>query len=71
MGRYGWPGPHQRDVSAPGGLTFDVRPPLRPPLGIAVLAAVLLFRFSWSGLQTFGVCAAVGLVAGLSGLPVG
>jgi chromate transporter len=37
-------------------------------LGIAVLAAVLLFRLKWSVLRTLGVCAALGLVAGLSGL---
>jgi chromate transporter len=44
---------------------------LRPlALGIAVLAAVLLFRFRWSVLRTLGVCAAAGLVAGLAGLPV-
>ena len=44
---------------------------LRPvALGIAVLAAVLLFRFRWSVLRTLGVCAATGLAAGLAGLPV-
>jgi chromate transporter len=37
-------------------------------LGIAVLAAVLLFRLKWSVLRTLGVCAVLGLVAGLSGL---
>jgi chromate transporter len=45
---------------------------LRPVAsGIAVLAAVLLFRARWSVLRTLGVCAAVGLAAGLAGLPVG
>ncbi|MGR6964725.1 chromate efflux transporter [Geodermatophilus sp. URMC 61] len=45
---------------------------LRPvPLAIAVLAAVLLFRLRWSVLRTLGVCALLGLVAGLAGLPVG
>jgi chromate transporter len=44
---------------------------LRPlALGIALLAAVLLFRLKWSVLRTLGVCAALGLVAGLAGLPV-
>jgi len=44
---------------------------LRPvPLAIAVVAAVLLFRLRWSVLRTLGVCALLGLVAGLAGLPV-
>jgi chromate transporter len=44
---------------------------LRPvPLVIAVLAAVLLFRVRWSVLRTLGVCAVLGLVAGLAGLPL-
>jgi chromate transporter len=37
-------------------------------VGIAVVAAVLLFRARWSVLRTLGVCAALGLVAGLTGL---
>ncbi len=45
---------------------------LRPvPLVIAVIAAVLLFRVKWSVLRTLGVCAALGLAAGLAGLPLG
>jgi chromate transporter len=40
-------------------------------LGIAVIAAVLLFRAKWSVLRTLGVCAALGLAAGLAGLPLG
>ena len=36
----------------------------------ALLAAVLLFRVRWSVLRTLGVCALVGLAAGLAGLPV-
>ena len=45
---------------------------LRPlALVIALLAAVLLFRLTWSVPRTLGVCAAVGLAAGLAGLPVG
>jgi chromate transporter len=39
-------------------------------LGIAVVAAVLLFRVQWSVLRTLGVCAALGLAAGLPGLPI-
>jgi chromate transporter len=39
--------------------------------GIAVTAAVLLFRFRWSVLRTLGVCAALGLAAGLTGLAIG
>jgi chromate transporter len=37
---------------------------------IALVAAVLIFRLKWSVLRTLGVCAALGLVAGLAGLPV-
>jgi chromate transporter len=40
------------------------------PLVIAVVAAVLLFRVKWSVLRTLGVCAVLGLVAGITGLPV-
>ncbi len=44
---------------------------LRPvALVIALIAAVLIFRLKWSVLRTLGVCALLGLVAGLSGLPV-
>lgn len=44
---------------------------LRPlAVGIAVLAAVLLFRVRWSVLRTIGVCAAVGLAAAAAGLPL-
>jgi chromate transporter len=44
---------------------------LRPvPLAIALLAAVLLFRLRWPVLRTLGVCALLGLAAGLAGLPV-
>jgi chromate transporter len=44
---------------------------LRPvPLVLVVLAAVLLFRLRWSVLRTLGVCALLGLVAGLAGLPI-
>jgi chromate transporter len=37
-------------------------------LGIAVLAALLLFVVRWSVLRTLGVCAVVGLALGLAGL---
>jgi chromate transporter len=40
-------------------------------LGIALVAAVLLFRLKWSVLRTLGVCALLGLAAGLAGLPLG
>jgi chromate transporter len=38
---------------------------------ITAVAAVLLFKVRWSVLRTLGVCAALGLAAGLAGLPVG
>ncbi|WP_104522453.1 chromate efflux transporter [Blastococcus atacamensis] len=45
---------------------------LRPlAVVIALVAAVLLFRLKWSVLRTLGTCAALGLTAGLVGLPVG
>jgi chromate transporter len=44
---------------------------LRPVApAIAVVAGVLLFRVRWSVLRTLGVCAVLGLAAGLAGLPV-
>jgi chromate transporter len=44
---------------------------LRPvAVAIAVVAAVLIFRLRWSVLRTLGVCAVLGLAAGLLGLPV-
>ncbi|WP_254790573.1 chromate efflux transporter [Blastococcus tunisiensis] len=44
---------------------------LRPvAVVIAVVAAILLFRVKWSVLRTLGVCAVLGLVAALVGLPV-
>jgi chromate transporter len=44
---------------------------LRPvPLLIAALAALLVFRLRWSVLRTLGICAALGLIAGLAGLRV-
>ena len=41
------------------------------PLVIALVGAVLLFRVKWSVLRTLGVCALLGLAAGLAGLPLG
>ena len=44
---------------------------LRPvALGIGLVAAVLIFRLGWSVLRTLGVCALLGLAAGLAGLAV-
>jgi chromate transporter len=44
---------------------------LRPvATAIAVIAAVLVFRLEWSVLRTLGVCAVLGPVAGLAGLPI-
>jgi chromate transporter len=37
-------------------------------VGIAVIAAVLLFRLKWSVLRTLGVCAALGLLTALVNL---
>jgi chromate transporter len=43
---------------------------LRPvALGIAVVAAVLILWLKWSVLRVLGVCAVLGLVVGLVGLP--
>jgi chromate transporter len=56
-----------------GPLALEVPDPgsLRPvALGIALVAALLLFRLRWSVLRTLGICAALGLVAGLTGLAV-
>jgi chromate transporter len=44
---------------------------LRPvALGITVVALVLVFRLRWSVPRTLAVCAALGLAAALTGLPV-
>jgi chromate transporter len=56
-----------------GPLSFELPDltTLRPvPLAIALAAAVLIFRVKWSVLRTLGVCAALGLAAGLAGLPL-
>jgi chromate transporter len=43
------------------------------PVAVALtaIAAVLLFKVKWSVLRTLGVCAGLGLAAGLAGLPIG
>jgi chromate transporter len=46
----------------------DIRP---VPVAIAVVAAVLIFRFRWSVLRVLGVSAALGLAAALAGLTPG
>jgi chromate transporter len=48
----------------------DLTEPRWVAIALAVLAAVLLFRLRWSVLRTLGVCAVLGLAAGLAGLPV-
>ncbi|MFC7535128.1 chromate efflux transporter [Actinoplanes sp. GCM10030250] len=60
-----------REVEAgPLHLTLPDLASVRPaPLAIAVVAAVLIFWRSWSVLRVLGVCAALGLIAGLFGLP--
>ncbi|RBY85459.1 chromate efflux transporter [Blastococcus sp. TF02A-30] len=49
----------------------DLTEPRWVPVAVAVVAAVLIFRLRWSVLRTLGVCALLGLAAGLAGLPVG
>ena len=55
----------------PIGLDLPVVDTIRPlAVVITAVAALLLFRLKWSVLRTLGVCAVLGLVAGLVGLPV-
>ncbi|OJF14124.1 chromate efflux transporter [Couchioplanes caeruleus] len=43
---------------------------VRPvPVVIALIAAVLIFKVKWSVLRVLGICAVLGLIAGLAGLP--
>jgi chromate transporter len=49
----------------------DLSTPRPVALAIAVVAAFLVFRLKWSVLRVLGVCAAMGLAAGLAGLPIG
>ena len=61
------------EMSSVGLLALELPDPtsLRPVvLGIALIAAVLIFRLRWSVLRTLGVCALLGLAAGLAGLAV-
>jgi chromate transporter len=61
------------ETSTVGAFALELPDPgsLRPvALGITVIAAVLIFRLKWSVLRTLGVCALLGLAAGLSGLSV-
>ena len=45
-------------------------PSLQPlTLGIGLVAAYLLFRAHWPVLRTLGVCAGLGLLSGLAGVP--
>lgn len=47
----------------------DHRPPCGPPpLGLTGIAALLLFRFTLTVLKTLGICATLGLAAGLLGV---
>jgi chromate transporter len=48
----------------------DLTTPRFVPLVISLVGAVLLFRVKWSVLRTLGVCALLGLAAGLAGLPI-
>jgi chromate transporter len=53
------------------GLELPDPASLRPvALGIGLVAAVLIFALRWSVLRTLGVCALLGLAAGLFGLAV-
>ncbi|MEU4427185.1 chromate efflux transporter [Actinoplanes sp. NPDC024001] len=39
------------------------------PVAVAIIAGVLIFKAKWSVLRVLGVCAGLGLAAGLAGLP--
>jgi chromate transporter len=55
----------------PIALELPVLSSLRPvAVAIVLVAVVLLFKVKWSVLRTLSVCAVLGLVAGLAGLPV-
>ncbi|GGK10518.1 chromate transporter [Pilimelia anulata] len=61
-----------REVTA-GPVRLDLPDPgtVRPvPAVIAVIAGVLVLKANWSVLRVLGTCAALGLAAGLAGLPV-
>lgn len=56
-------GPIRLDLPEPGTIRWV-------PVVIAAIAMVLVFRLRWSVLHTLGVCAVLGLTAGLVGLPI-
>jgi chromate transporter len=56
-------GPFHLDLPDPA----TVRP---VPLAITVIAGILIFKLKWSVLRVLGVCAVLGLAAGLAGPPV-
>jgi chromate transporter len=61
-----------RETTKVGALELPDISTLRPvALAVALVAAVLIFRLRWTVLRTLGVCAVLGLAAGLAGLPVG
>jgi chromate transporter len=58
-------------VRGPASIELPVPDSLRlVQLAILVVASVLLFGLKWPVLRTLGVCAVLGLVAGLVGLPL-
>ncbi|MDO3702630.1 chromate efflux transporter [Micromonospora sp. C28SCA-DRY-2] len=58
-------------TTGPLHLELPVLTSWRPvPLAIAAISAVLVFGLRWSVLRVLGVSAALGLAAGLAGLPV-
>ena len=60
-----------RVTAGPVALSLPDLVSVRPvAVGVAVVAAFLVFGVRWSVLRTLGACAVLGLVAGLAGLPV-
>lgn len=56
----------------PARIALPVLTTLDPiALGIAILAAILLFRLKWSVLRTLGICAAVGVASAAIGALIG
>lgn len=56
----------------PARIVLPVLTTLDPiALGIAILAAILLFRLKWSVLRTLGLCAAVGVASAAIGALIG
>jgi chromate transporter len=53
------------------GGAYAVLASVRPvAVAITVVALVLVFALRWPVLRVLGVCAGLGLIAGLTGLPV-